>query len=242
VSRQARGGCRTPVSDDHDRWPVRTHGRAGSCCFRFACFVVRVAHARAVECSRLVVGASGLRRLPRYTPRASGHWGPCGDGAGARLSRGYALTPPASRHPSSRHAGADRPAAPRLRQTVSSSQQGSTRARLLGAHRLRAGRAAERRARPSPDACVVTSCLPSACDAVGRGGSAEEAYARSPETAGHHHHPRTWAPVPAGSGREARVSRRSRVPAPRARMKAECRRQAPRRTRVGLLRLKPKRL
>ena len=101
---------------------------------------------------------------------------------------------------------------------------------------------APRSARPSPDACVVTSCLPSACDAVGRGGSAEEAYARSPETAGHHHHPRTWAPVPAGSGREARVSRRSRVPAPRARMKAECRRQAPRRTRVGLLRLKPKRL
>jgi len=89
---------------------------------------------------------------------------------------------------------------------------------ILGAHTLRAGRAPRtRRARPSPDACAPSSRVRSACDAVGRGGSAEEAYARSPETAGTVTS-RTRAPVPAGSGREARVRRRSRVPAPRATM------------------------
>ena len=34
------------------------------------------------------------RRLPRYTPRASGHRAPCSDSGSAPLSRGYALTPP----------------------------------------------------------------------------------------------------------------------------------------------------
>jgi hypothetical protein len=50
------------------------------------------------------VGVSRLRRLTRYTARASGYWAPCEDSGSAPLSRAYARTPATSRHAHRLHA------------------------------------------------------------------------------------------------------------------------------------------